>query len=130
MDNITIVCVEEIIFEVNNEGITTSFAVEKAEALRFEEFGYTIKNRNGNIVGCMPRHWRSLFSPKTKIILKGAIRFPKEMTATVTVPASCYPNNYSIEPEFAVTDKTSDVIYRGAFDFEELCNGRVVVVPD
>ena len=118
----TVEYIESLRFErVNDDGTKTVFSVEEPKAIGLTNARSIITGSYGVQIGGVNHCWDEVFSSKTKIILVGAIIEKKEMMVVKQ------GSNIS---DFSQTKEMTDVRHYGEFDFEELCNCRLVKINE
>ena len=122
MNSFRIDYIKSIRFErENDDGTKVSFSVEEPKAIGLTNARSLLTGKYGVQIGGVNHCWDEVFSSKTKIILVGAIIEKKEMMVIKQ------GSNIS---DFSQTKEMTDVRHYGEFDFEELCNGRLVKITD
>ena len=106
MSRYTVEYVESLRFErTNDDGTKTVFSVEEPKSIGLTNARSILTGKYGVQIGGINHCWDEVFSSKTKIMLVGKI---------VEVKSDGYIK----------------INHEGEFDFEELCEGRLVKITD
>ena len=106
MSRYTVEYVESLRFErVNDDGTKTVFSVEEPKSIGLTSPRSILTGKYGVQIGGVNHHWNEVFHHNTRIIIVGKI---------VEIKSDGYIK----------------ITHEGEFDFEELCEGKLVKVNE